>query len=167
MSSKRIFFTIAVVVAGLFLAGSWVSPAAAQDAKVTETGKLSWIPQNAVPGECYAKVFVPPKYRTVTEKKLLKEASEQVEIIPAQYEVVEEKVLVEPATERWEVVPAEYKWAEEKIVIKEASSRMETIPAKYEWKEEKVLVKPAETKWKEGRGPIRESIIPPAKFFAW
>ena len=166
MSSKRIFFTIAVVVAGLFLAGSWVGPAAAQSEKKTENEKttenekmtenenLSWIPQNAVPGECYAKVFVPPKYRTVTEKTLLKEASEQIEIIPAQYEVVEEKVLVEPASERWEVVPAEYKWAEEKIVIKEASSRMETIPAKYEWKEEKVLVKPAETKWKEGRGPI-------------
>ena len=166
MSSRRIFFAIAVVVAGLFLAGSWVSPAAAQNEKKTENEKvtenekktenenLSWIPQNALPGDCYAKVFVPPKYRTVTEKTVLKEASEQIEIIPAQYEVVEEKVLVEPASERWEVVPAEYKWAEEKIVIKEASSRMETIPAKYEWKEEKVLVKPAETKWKEGRGPI-------------
>ncbi len=156
MSSRRIFFTIAVVVAGLFLAGSWVIPAAAQNAKMTENENLSWIPQNALPGECYAKVFVPPQYRTVTEKTLLKEASEQIEIIPAQYEVVEEKVLVEPASERWEVVPAEYKWAEEKIVIKEASSRMETIPAKYEWKEEKVLVTPAETKWKRGRGPIEK-----------
>ena len=123
MSSRRIFFAIAVVVAGLFLAGSWVSPAAAQNEKKTENEKvtenekktenenLSWIPQNALPGECYAKVFVPPKYRTVTEKTLLKEASEQIEIIPAQYEVVDEKVLVETASERWDDDPAEYKWA--------------------------------------------------------
>ncbi|MEN8808265.1 MAG: hypothetical protein ABF291_12365, partial [Desulfobacterales bacterium] len=64
MSPRRIFFTIAVVAAGLFLAGSWVSPIAAQNTNVTENENLSWIPQNAVPGECYAKVFVPPKYRT-------------------------------------------------------------------------------------------------------
>lgn len=148
MPSKRIFCTITVAVAVLVSAGLWAGPAAA------ENEPLTWIPQNAVPGECYAKVFVPPEYRTVTEKVLMKEASEQVEIIPAKYEMVEEKVMVEPASERWEVIPAEYKWVEEKVVIKEASSRLESIPAKLEWKEENVLVKPAETVWKKGRGPI-------------
>ncbi len=153
MTPNRTLCAVTVFAALVFSLGLLAGPAAAaEDANET----LSWIPQNAVPGECYAKVFVPPKYRTVTEKTLLKEASEKIDIVPAQYEMVEEKVLVEPASERWELVPAEYKWAEEKVVVKEASSRMETIPAKYDWKEEKVLVTPAETKWKKGRGPIEK-----------
>jgi hypothetical protein len=121
-----------------------------------QTNTLALVPPDAKPGECYAKVLIPPKYKTVTERVLMKAASEKVEIIPAKYEMVEEKVLIEPASERWEVVPAEYKWVEEKVVVKEASSRMETMPAKYDWKEEQVLVKPAETKWKKGRGPIEK-----------
>jgi hypothetical protein len=154
MSSSRTIRTIVVFASLLLAVGFWAGAAAAQDQQQSEGEELTWIPQKAKPGECYAKVFVPPKYRTVTEKVLLKEPSEKIEIIPAQYEMVEEKVMVEPESEKWEVVPAEYKWVEEKIVIKEASSRLETIPAKLEWKEEKVLVKPAETKWKKGRGPI-------------
>ncbi len=114
----------------------------------------SWLPPNALPGECYAKVFIPPAYKTVTEKVLLRQASEKIEIVPAQYEWIEEQVMVEPAAEKWEIVPAQYKWVEEKVLLKEASSRMEEIPAKYDWVEEKVMVKPAETVWKKGRGPI-------------
>ena len=117
---------------------------------------LAGLPPNAVPGECYAKVFVPPKHKTVSERVLLKEASERVEIIPAQYGWIEETVMVEPASERLEVIPAQYKWVDERVVVKESSSRMETIPAKYKWVEERVLVKPSETVWKRGRGPIEK-----------
>ena len=144
--NRSIACCVATVIAVAFL----VVPALAQNKS------FSWIPPNALPGECYSKVFIPPQYRTVTEKRLLKEASERVEVVPAQYEWVKEQVMVEPASEVLEVIPAQYELVPEKVVVKEASSRMETIPAKYEWVEDRVLVKPAETVWKQGRGPIEK-----------
>jgi hypothetical protein len=145
------FLSMMAVVGGLFFLTAFGAGTVA-----AQTSTLALVPPDAKPGECYAKVLIPPKYKTVTERVLMKAATEKVEIIPAKYEMVEEKVMVEPASERWEVVPAEYKWVEEKVVLKEASSRMETVPAKYAMKEEQVLVKPAETKWKRGRGPIEK-----------
>jgi uncharacterized coiled-coil protein SlyX len=91
------------------------------------------LPPNAVPGECYSRVYIPPKYETVTEEVVKTPAAEKIELIPAKYEEVEEKVLV-----------------------KGASKRLEEVPAKYEWIEEKVLVKEAHTVWKKGRGPIEK-----------
>lgn len=114
------------------------------------------LPPDAKPGECYARVFVPPTYKTITETVLRHGASERVEVIPATYEWVEEQVLVSEASQRLEVVPAQYEWVEERVMVKEASSRKEEIPAEYEWQEEQILVKPAETVWKKGKGPIEK-----------
>jgi len=82
------------------------------------------LPPDAVEGECYAKVFVPPEYKTVTERDLVKEASERIEI-----------------------TPAEYKWVEERIMTKEASKQLVEIPATYKWEEKSVCVKPAYKGW--------------------
>jgi hypothetical protein len=112
------------------------------------------LPPKASPGECYARVFVPPTYKSMTEQVLKRGASERVEIVPAKYQWVEEKILVKEASERLEVIPAQYDFVEEKVLAKQASTRMEKIPAKYNWAEEKILVKPAHTVWKKGRGPI-------------
>jgi hypothetical protein len=112
------------------------------------------LPPKATPGECYARVFVPPTYKTKTEQVLKRGASESVEIVPAKYQWVEERILVKEASERLEVVPAQYDFVEEQILAKQASTRMEKVPAKYEWAEEQILVKPAHTVWKKGRGPI-------------
>lgn len=90
-------------------------------------------PSTAKPGECFARVFVPPRFQTVTERVLSRQASERVETIPAKYEVVEEKVMVN-----------------------QASTRLEEVPAEYGWVEEKVLVEPARTEWKKGRGLIEK-----------
>lgn len=66
------------------------------------------LPPNAKPGECYAKVFAPPRFKTVTERVLVRDASDTIEIIPAKYEWVEEKVLVKDASTQLEAVPAEF-----------------------------------------------------------
>jgi hypothetical protein len=116
----------------------------------------SLFPPGARPGECWARVFIPPTYRTKSEQVLVRGDSQRLEIIPAKYNWVEEKVLVKEASARIEVVPAEYKWVEEKVLIKPASKKLVEVPAKYEWKEEKVLVKSAHTVWKKGRGPIEK-----------
>ena len=108
------------------------------------------LPPNAKPGECYARVFVPPKYVTKSEEVLKTAASSRVETIPAKFEWVEETVLVKEATSRLEVVPATYGWESEEIVVKPASSKLVPVPAVYETQTERVLVKPEHTVWKKG-----------------
>jgi len=66
------------------------------------------LPANAKPGECYAKVFVPPTFKNVTERVLVRDASETIEIVPARYEWVEEKVLVKDASTQLVVVDAQF-----------------------------------------------------------
>lgn len=108
----------------------------------------------AKPGECYARILIPAKYETSTEKVVDVEASERVEIIPARYEFVEERVLVSEASERIEVIPATYKTVTETVTVVPASEELVTIPAKYETKTERVLVREGYTTWKKGEGPI-------------
>ena len=118
--------------------------------------EASLYPPQANPGECFARVLVPPTYATKSERVLSRSASERLEIIPARYESVEEKVMVKAASERIEVTPAKYGWVEEKVLVKAASTRLEQIPAKYERVEEKMLAKEAHVVWKKGRGPIEK-----------
>jgi hypothetical protein len=113
-------------------------------------------PPNAKPGECWARTFVAPTYRTVTETVQKKSASQRVELIPARYEFVEERVLVKEASSRMEVIPAQYEWTEEQVMVKAPSAELIEVPASYEWQEERILVKEAHTAWKKGRGPIEK-----------
>ena len=89
------------------------------------------LPPNATPGQCYARIWLPPKFQTTTETVETKPAGERLEVIPAQYETVTEKVLV-----------------------KEASEKLVTTPATYETVSEKVLVKDAEMHWHYGRNGV-------------
>ncbi|MCH7993247.1 MAG: hypothetical protein IIB57_02260 [Planctomycetes bacterium] len=66
------------------------------------------MPPNAKLGECYARVYVPPKFDTVTERVRVREASDKIEIIPAVYEWEEARVLVKEASTRLVAVPARF-----------------------------------------------------------
>ncbi len=107
-------------------------------------------PPNAQPGHCYARVLTPAKYKTVTEKVLVKEASERLVTVPAKYGYKTQKVLVKEPSEKIVVVPATYKTVTEKVLVSPASERVVTVPAKYKTVTEKVLVAPATTTWKKG-----------------
>lgn len=112
------------------------------------------LPPGAKPGECYARVYLPPTYRSTTEEVLKRGASEQVKVIPAKYEWVEQRVLVKEASEQARLLPAKYDWVEERVMVREESEQLHNVAAVYENVTEKVLVKPAYTTWKRGRGPI-------------
>jgi hypothetical protein len=143
--------------AGLLVLGLSVLGAQAQSGTpIGHVEGMELLPKNAKPGECYARVFVPPASRTETEQVLAREKSSRVEIVPAKYEWVEQEVLVQEASHKIEVIPARYEWVEERVEVKEASSRMEEVPAVYEWLEEQILVEDAHTVWKKGRGPIEK-----------
>ncbi len=116
----------------------------------------SLYPPNAKPGECYARVLVPAKYKMQTERVLAKEASENISVVPAKYRTVTKKVLVKEAGERLVAVPAKYKSVTEKVLVSEASEKLVKVPAVYETVTEKILVKAAHTAWKKGRGPVEK-----------
>ena len=115
----------------------------------------SLLPPKAEAGQCFARVFVPPTYETVSQQMLKEEASQRIEIIPAKYETVTEQVMVEADSERLETIPAKYAMVDEKVLVKPATSRLITVPARYAMTSEKVLVKPAHQEWKKGTGPIQ------------
>ena len=123
--------------------------------KASDAGS-SLFPPNAKAGECWARVFIAPTYRTVSERVLKRGESERLELIPAQYTWEEQSVLVKEASQRMEIIPAQYRWVEEKVLVKPESKRLVEVPARYEMQSERVLVKEAHTIWKKGRGPIEK-----------
>src|SRR5579885_1754364 len=73
-------------------------------------------PPTAKPGECYARVNIPPEVVTVQEQVLKHEAYQNVEVVPpvfqtteetvlAEYEEVKEQVLVRAGYNKWEKCP--------------------------------------------------------------
>ncbi len=77
------------------------------------------LPPKAKAGECYARVWVKPTYRTNSETILVSEASEKVTTSPAQYETVTEEVLVKEARFYMEPVPAVYGTEKETRLVEE------------------------------------------------
>lgn len=73
------------------------------------------LPPNAKSGECYARVWVPEKFKTVSEKMLATEASERIEVTPATYMWDTETVEVSPVSSKLVAIPAVYGKEFEKI----------------------------------------------------
>ncbi len=116
-----------------------------------ESGQSSDLfPPDAKPGQCYARVLTPERYRTSEERVLVQEESEKVEIIPARFVDAEERVLVKEASSRIEIVPATYETVTERVEIKPASTKIVNVPATFKTVTERVLDKPAYTVWKRG-----------------
>ena len=95
-----------------------VSLLAASTSLTADAVESSIIP-NAQPGECYAKALIPAKFETHTEKILVKEASERLEVVPAQFGTTKQKVLTKEASEKLTVVPATFKNITEKVQVRD------------------------------------------------
>ncbi|MDB5972697.1 MAG: putative peptidoglycan binding protein [Hydrocarboniphaga sp.] len=138
--------------AGCVLAAFVAAPVFAQEA-VFDTG----LPLRARVGECYARVYTPPQFKTLSESVLKKAESERIEVIPERYEWDEQTVMVKPASERIvEVVPAQYRWEEQQLLVKPAAEKLEQVPATYKTTSERQLVKPASQQWKRGHGLVEK-----------
>lgn len=97
--------------------------------------------QAASAGDCFALVFVPPRYETQTEQVLQIPATEQVRTIPARYEWVEEKIKIPEGKVAVVVTPAEYEWTEERVQVSPAREKQVQIPARYKTVREKIVTK--------------------------
>jgi hypothetical protein len=151
---------VAIISAGVLAVTFIVTPVFAEETAapvnpgITATGDL--LPPNAKSGECYARVYTPPLYKTEYEQVLKRAASESVSVIPAKFETVEETVLVREAAKRLELIPATYEWVETELMIKPTSTVLKRIPATFESVSEQVLEKPGYTYWKKGAGPVQK-----------
>lgn len=95
-----------------------VSLLAASSTLTADAVESSIIP-NAKPGECYAKALIPAKFETHTEKVLVREASERLEVVPAQFGTSTQKVLVKEASEKLTIVPPSFKNVTEKVQVRD------------------------------------------------
>ena len=122
----------------------------------TGAGDDQLLPPQAKAGECYARVYTPPKYKVVSERVLKNAETSKVEIIPARYEKGAERVLVRAESKKIQVVPATYKTVTERVLVRAASKKLVQVPAQYDSVSERVLVKAGYTTWKKGTGPIQK-----------
>lgn len=166
-------------VAALGFAGTASAEAKANPALAMSQG-LTMLPPEAKPGECYTRVYVPPKYENRTERVLVKDAYEKIEVTPAVYGSVTERVLVKEAGEKLEIldengrpipeeqkplvrtradgtieiIPMAFETVTQRVLVKQASDRLVVVPPVYETVTQRVLVKPAQTTWKPAKGRI-------------
>lgn len=114
------------------------------------------LPPGAKPGQCFTRLWVPPKYQTVTERILVEEEGERIEIIPAKFSTSKKRVLVKEASEKLVTVPATFKTVNERVLVKPATKKIVEVKPIYETVTQRVQDKPAHTTWKKGTGPIQK-----------
>lgn len=109
-------------------------------------------PQDARPGQCFARVLI-PEAATVREEQVIEQpARTEIRMIPAQYEMVDETILVREASVEFQVVPATYRTVVETLLLEPERAEQAMVPAAVETYQERVLVRPAYTTWKTGSG---------------
>lgn len=108
----------------------------------------------AIPGQCFALVKKPEKYRRVQQRVVTKPATERVVTTPPQYTTEMREVITRPAHEQLRVVPAQFRQVSERVQVKPETVQYVSTPPQYQTVTERVMVRPARTVWKPGRGPI-------------
>lgn len=127
------------------------------------------IPLNAKPGECYAKVLIPAITDSKTERvKISDEQEVLARIVPPKFKTETEKVLVKEARKYWKKgegpiqkvdqatgqilclveEPAVYKTVEKQVMVEPERPEYKKIPAQYETITKTVIVKPERMEWR-------------------
>lgn len=123
--------------------------ASTQTAPATDT-KTDLLPPAAKPGECFARVFIEPVYKTEKVRVQKTTASESVKVIPAKYGYETKRVVLREATEEMDVTPAKYGYKTEKVLVSPPITELRSVPAVYKTETQTIVVKPATTEWKKG-----------------
>lgn len=123
-----------------------------QSFEVDENGRvdgnsvsLDWLfaDNNNLEDDVMCLVEVPPEYKTVTRKVLVKAAGVHEEEIPEEYCDCTITKVDQPAKQEVITIPAEYRTVTRQVVDTPASTRDIEIPAQYETVQRQVVDKPA------------------------
>ncbi|MCB1637535.1 MAG: hypothetical protein KDI15_01660, partial [Thiothrix sp.] len=91
-------------------------------------------------GRCYVQQYSENRYRTITDKVVVHDATSSFEIVPARFEDSVEKVRIRDASSRISIEPARFRTEQKEYVVQEGRTDLERIPASFETVEERVLV---------------------------
>ncbi len=102
-------------------AGAAISVALFVPTTVTANAIADVLPE-AEAGECYAKVLVPPSYKTESIESPVSEASENILVVPAKFADATERVVTKEASTTITAIAPEYETAETSVVVIEGST---------------------------------------------
>lgn len=108
---------------------------------------FSDLPPTSEYGKCYAKCKIADQYETVDVQKLVTPERTNTKTIPARYETLTERVMVKEASEKLVPVPATYETVTEQVLIQPEKVVSKTVPAKYRTETRQVLVSEARGQW--------------------
>lgn len=100
-------------------------------------------------GEILCKVEVPPKYKTVTRKRLVSAERTEDTVIPARYETITKQVVASAPRVEEEIIPAEYTTIRVRREITPMRTETITIPATYKTVERINIVSGGNLEWRE------------------
>ncbi len=100
-------------------------------------------------GEILCKVEVPPKYKTVSRKRLVSAEHTEDTVVAAKYETVTKQVIAIPPRVEEEVVAAEYSTIRVRREVSPARTETITIPATYKTIEKIKIVSGGNLEWRE------------------
>ncbi|MEL7264033.1 MAG: hypothetical protein AAFP69_04360 [Planctomycetota bacterium] len=135
---------------------------------------LSQLPPNPKPGECYVRVRVLAKYKTVTEDVMIRQATVRYQLVPAKFREVEERVMTNPESVRYEIIPAEYRTDRVTVVCKPEHTKLTSNATEFRDQPVNVQTEPERIVWKTGENPMGDIskmagdilclVVEPAKF---
>ncbi len=99
-------------------------------------------------GEIMCLVNVPPEYKTVTKRVLVKPAGVRKVEVPAEYATIKKQVLVTPAQTVKTMVPAEYKTVKTMKLVQPAQEIRTDIPAELETVAENIKITDGRMEWR-------------------
>ncbi len=100
-------------------------------------------------GEILCKVEVPPKYKTVTRKRLVTAEHTEETLVEAKYETVTRQVIDTAPRVEEETIPAEYTSVQVRKLVSPARTETITIPATYKTIEKVKIVSGGNLEWRE------------------
>ena len=98
------------------LAGAAISTTLLAPTTVLANTETDVLP-DAKAGECYAKVLVPPSYKTEKIDSLVSEASENIVVVPAKFSDATERVVKKEGATTIKAIAPEYETAEAAVII--------------------------------------------------
>jgi len=110
---------ISALFAGAAISTALLVPSLAS-ANTEANTEVNTLP-DAKAGECYAKVLVPPSYKTETVESLVSEAAENILVVPAKFSDDTERVVTKEASTVITAIAPEYEKAEKTIVVVKGS----------------------------------------------
>jgi regulator of extracellular matrix RemA (YlzA/DUF370 family) len=116
-------------------------------------------PPHARPGECYARVTLPPRVEHYREKVLVEEARELKRVIPARYAPQTREVVVKEATRRTVVHEPVYETVAETVVVRPGYEKKLVEPAQVRTVHERVTVAPPGMVWKQVSSPLHPTPV--------